>query len=131
MTNSNNIPGINEVAITVTLIDGQPWYEAIARNEVSGLCETADAAIVRLAQWFAGDEISEAPNGQASVLQMQALADNMPTFRDGGAAARTVKDALDFGLNTDQWILATKLVVKMYRSIPAVATAGGRKISRQ
>jgi hypothetical protein len=107
-----------EVSILSMPIDRREYWTACARGWDTGLCRTPQEALERIVAWFAGDEIPEAPVGQASVAVMEALRDHLasgasdPRLSPRGDHPHlcVVEGALAAGLNTGEWLWVSSIV---------------------
>lgn len=87
-----------------------------AAAESTGWCLTESDARERMASWLAGANVSSAPRGIASYVEMLAcdvwLAAHTP--KDMGRRVGLVKAALLAGPNTEAWLAAGPVVAETY-----------------
>jgi hypothetical protein len=85
----------------------------------TGPCVSAAGVATRAAAYVAGDEITEAPDGIAGRGEMVAALAyaEVAGFRDGGTTVRSLSNALESGLGSDDWLRANAFVLAYYAAI--------------
>jgi hypothetical protein len=101
------VPAYSDFAAE-TLIEGT------CGDLTSGLCRTIEEAQTRILALVKGEQLkTQAPDYQANEAEMQRALINVRTYgiRDGGLCRAAVEAAVEAGIHTVEWAIASRYLV--------------------
>jgi hypothetical protein len=114
MTTTNQIKYSTITVPAYAQFQDERLYEGRCGDLTSGLCRTVEEAQSRIELLVAGQQPrTQAPNYQANEREMAAAWDRVQTtgIRDGGYCHAAVKAAMEAGIHTAAWAIASRYLV--------------------